>query len=676
MKFPFSQSIYACFFFFFWSQWKSLTVRCCRHWQLRSLISAEKPNVIYFPGGAGSNQVQRLNTTTLECETVKLLTFSPRCLVAGNGWVCCGGETGEFAAIQIDGGGESNDLDMSLDLDLDARLPLDLDSSRPTEESNIFSLIARARRSSRGLIAKSTRFARDRVNCITLWFPPSNGTSLSEGAYTEPVAVLANNDRTVTLVSLRDFESNEKAEPLEVISYPDYVNRAIISPDGRLLIAILDDPYLYIHQRTERGFDDQKPTRAKDKAEYMWQLSNTILLKSQRQQDRTDSRGSFAACFSNSGAYLAVGTQYGTISIFYAGALANSDMDPLLTTFTSTRPETGPGAIRDMAFCPGPYELLAWTEDRGHVGVADIRSHFFKRQILDISGDDLEHISILDRNTIAPRLLNPRSERSEEGSGWGFSSSLNLTDSRRRRGTDGLDRHHVPLTADETAVLEAMQDDRRRREQRVAMRSSEALSALQSASPWSERIPRRPGATDGDSSRATRERSSSVTRTIGDLLGNIRDQRERAQERVRSAQLLLRDAQDRERRQALGQGRRSTSVRPAETSSPPAPRASGTTRVAPTNLPSSTGWADLEALYNLSLDSSLYESRPSDGDASRRDRDRGAFIPLLNHLASAREWEENSAIRRRTTTEQGVHDTPAEPDNTAGISWSRDGRIL
>lgn len=458
-----------------------------RHWQLRSLISAEKQNIIYFPGGSGSNHVQRLNTTTKECETVKFLSFSPRCLVAESGWICCGGETGEFTAIQLEStADDGNDLDLQLNLEPDARLPLGFDSDSPRPEDTVFSLVAQSRRlnmSSRlnkSYTAKSQKLARDRVNCITMWFPPIAGP-MHHGAYTEPAAVLANNDKTVVLVSLRDFEGQDKVEPLDVVTYPDYVNRAIISPDGRLLVAILDDPFLYIHHRVETTIDENGPFRADDKAEHCWELCGKILLKSQRRDDGSDSRGSFAACFSNTGAYLAVGTQYGTISIYDVAGLTDPDVtDPLLTSFTSSRPMAGSGAVRDMAFCPGPYDLLAWTEDRGHVGVADLRSGFVQRQVLDISAEgDYEHVTVLDRATIDPRLLEGRGER-ETASPSPFAAPLGIGESRRRRGSEGPERHHLALTPDETRVLEALQDERRRREQRdrIAARMAEQAASL------------------------------------------------------------------------------------------------------------------------------------------------------------------------------------------------------
>ncbi|OLN97631.1 Uncharacterized protein C4G3.03 [Colletotrichum chlorophyti] len=652
-----------------------------QHWQLRSLISAEKQNIVYFPGGAGRNHVQRLNTTTKECETVKFLSFSPRCLVAENGWVCCGGETGEFTAFQMESiVDEDNSLDIPLNLEPDARLPLGFDSDSSRPEDAVLSLLAQSRRLTatsrlnKSVTAKSQKLARDRVNCITLWFPPAAGP-MHHGAYTEPVAVLANNDKTVVLVGLRDFENQEKAEPLDIVTYPDYVNRAIISPDGRLLVAILDDPFLYIHHRVEAPVDETGPFHGDDKIEYRWELCGKILLKSQRRDDSSDSRGSFAACFSNSGAYLAVGTQYGTISVFDVASLTDPDVvDPLLTSFTSSRPMTGSGAVRDMAFCPGPYDLLAWTEDRGHVGVADLRSGSVRRQTLDISAsDDYEHLTILDRATIDPRLLEGRGEPNDT-----LSSILSdAGEGRRRRALDRVGRHHLALTPDETRVLEALQEERRRREQRIAARLSEQTASdpntgTANARARSSSVSRALGELN-DSARTTDERADqSVPSAIGNILGNIRDSRERAQERIRNAQrLILQSNTDRERMLDLVSPqppRRSASIRPGDTSAA-TQRQAGAVRT-----PASTGggWADLETLYSLSFESNIQDLRAAVRD---RDRDRSSILPLLNSVAM-RELEERNSRVRRYYAEHGVHEAPPEPDNTAGISWSEDGRIL
>lgn len=593
-----------------------------RHWQLRSLVSAEKHNIVYFPGGNGSNHVQRLNTTTRECETIKLLTFAPRCLVAEQGWLCCGSENGDFVAMRLDDGSDGDDPmsgSPASDLDLDSRLGLGLDSAR---EDSLISLLARARQSNKSLIAKSMKLAKDRINCITLWFPPTSLPAYPT-AYTEPVAVLANNDRTVTLVSLRDFEQKDKIEPLQTITYPDFVNRALISPDGRFLIAILDDPYLYIHERVNKVVDSPS-TRPSETAEYEWEMTQRILLKSQKKSDRTDSRGSFAACFSNTGSYLAVGTQHGTISIFDATLLSNPDADPLVTTFQSSRPHSGPGAVRDMAFCPGPFDLLAWTEDRGHVGIADMRTNFIVRQIVSIEGSDFERVNILDRNTIDPRLLDSRRDRRDNGS----SSILGNTSSRRGDAFDGLG---TPLTANETLVLEAMQLGRRSRERAAARtgasNTEDRPGGGSSGSFWAERAARRGNAVNEDAQRPVDRRSSSIGRTMGDLLTAYR-----IGDRLRGPRPSARDTDSQELGRSLGE------------------------TVA--MLREQRQRQDTSYLTVLEI----LQARDRIGD---RDQDDGSIVvPLVNQSASR--WEDD----------HGVFQVPPSPDNTAGLAWSEDGRTL
>jgi WD40 repeat protein len=163
------------------------------------------------------------------------------------------------------------------DLQADDRLPLSLDLLDATS-----SALAETR-AEKNLVAQSTGFGKDRVNCITLWFP-STLVELSEGAYDQDVAVLAHNDSSVVVVSLRD------QEVLDKITYPDYMNRGVISPDGRLLVAISDDPYLYIHERKERKPESGASARAADRPVYEWSPCEKIQLKGQSKEDRTDNR--------------------------------------------------------------------------------------------------------------------------------------------------------------------------------------------------------------------------------------------------------------------------------------------------------------------------------------------------------------------------------------------------
>lgn len=262
-----------------WEHLLCLTRAALRHWQLRSLIGTEGQNAVYFPVGATSQNVhvQRLNTKTRETETIRKLSFVPRCLVARNGWVCCGGETGTFSAFRVGEPEAPGTADRRVDLQPDDRFPLALDLSDAT-----LSLLAQPRFEKTPL-ARSSTFGKDRVNCITLWFPPTLVQPF-EGAYDQDVAVLANNDSSVIVVSLRDQEALDK------VTYPDFMNRGVISPDGRLLIAISDDPYLYIHERKEQQSENGSPLRGADRRQYEWSPCGRIQLKSQKKEDRSDNR--------------------------------------------------------------------------------------------------------------------------------------------------------------------------------------------------------------------------------------------------------------------------------------------------------------------------------------------------------------------------------------------------
>ncbi|KAK0629945.1 hypothetical protein B0T17DRAFT_615667 [Bombardia bombarda] len=699
------------------------------HWQLRSLIGAEKRNIVYFPAGTQTISVHRLNTTTNETELVRRLPFHPRCLVAQNGWVCCGGETGEFTAIRV--GEEENTTHVA---DIDALAG----GLRAEEQVRIDSLVLSALSggpvSSKGLLAKSKTFGKERVNCITLWFPPTL-VQPHDGAYHEPIAVLSNNDKTVTTVNLPE----QKA--LDDICYPDCVNRAVLSPDGGLLVAISDDPYLYIHERVKKASRVSNASRSNNGPAYEWNLCRRIHLKSQSLKDRSDSRGSFAVCFSSTGKLLAVATQYGVFSIFEVAALTVPGMDPLIMTFSSPpQPNTDPGAVRDMAFAPGPIDLLAWTEDRSRVGVADLRNGFMYRQIFELDKtDEYEHIAITEQvpeggerpSIIDPRLLEHRGEQNDNLSRT-FASTLDLTvegrSNLRPEVRETLERYHLPLTSDETLVLEALQEHRRRREQRD-LREQRITGGQTSTSrtPWEGMPPRittttaaAAATTTGDNNNNSssndnsrpRERSISVTRTVSELLGNIREQRER-----------IRDNQER-MRVAGGVRGGGPPPPPARLGGPDTTRPLDVndrraliTRLIGNNSPAASSSLDVEALYYPTTTTTTTTTTATTASATTlvdgglpsasilmnairsplsllsnnnnnattatatstvnannntavtnqtRRRDRAAYL--------MRDWEEHP--NRRVPGTFLSRDTRSNPHDTAGLSWSEDGQIL
>ncbi|KAK4177011.1 hypothetical protein QBC36DRAFT_372735 [Triangularia setosa] len=698
-----------------------------QHWQLRSLIGVHGQNAVFFPLVAGERHitVQRLNTTTGESETIKRLSFPPRCLVARNGWVCCGGEKGAFSAFRVDETGTEDDIETILELHLRDRVGVPLD-------------IARSRvNASKNMVARSRHCGKDRVNCITLWFPPTLQKPF-KGAYDEGVAILANNDSTVIVASLCNMET------LDEIKYPDFMNRAVISPDGQLLCAISDDPYLYIHKRKlKKSQTTGISFEISDQPLHEWTPCRKIQLESQSKDDRSDNRGSFAVCFSSTGRYLAVGTQYGTISVFDVAALDEPGADPVCAVFTTSRPNQDFGAVRDMAFSPGPIDLLAWTEDRGRVGIADIRTGFDSRQILYLDQDgDFEHLPVADRDTIDPRLIEEfRRERGDILSS-NFASTLDLgpgeRQSRRPDVREALERYNIPLTAEETVVLEAIQGSRRR--EMVALEAVEGArrrpeqwmssaplpratsnsggtnesgtgsgsatatgsgngsgaangaGTSSTRSPWAERSTRSsltPNAT------RTRDRSASVSRAVDDLLGNVRDQRERLRDNLR-----IREEQTRTARESYSSTSNTTttttggnliadrrryaaplSSRPPVSSNRPdnSDRRALVSRLMANANPASSAsrWDNVEALYGGPSSQLIISLLTTANIPTTSSSEDAALTNLQRRIRAAylmRELEE-SPTRRMFGSILPSHIRP-EPYDTAGLSWSDDGEIL
>ncbi|CAK7227784.1 hypothetical protein SBRCBS47491_006686 [Sporothrix bragantina] len=552
------------------------------HWQLRSLIGVAQRHLVYFPAGEANLQIQEFNTTKRRSETIALLLFSPRCLVAHDGWICCGGEEGEFVAIRPkaesrnadsrpspgaigSGSGEGaesqgHNRNSGADNDND-----DVDEDMEDEEYDDFdmrmtdaapALVTAASR----FVGKSEKFGTDRVNCITIW-TPSSIVPVYPGAYTCPIGVLANNDKHVTLVNL------DTAEELDVMGFPDCVNRSLLSPDGRLLASVSDDPYLYIHERVEKpqpsgslrlGLFESNYSSNHPK-HYEWKLLARHHLRGQSSDDVSVHRGSFAACFSNTGRYLAVGTQYGVIHVFETSALGSPN-EGLVACFNSSNTNVDSGAVREMSFCPGPYDLLAWSEDHGAAGVADARNGFVPRQILSLCDEEAyEHLNIQQTIHISAEMAEERRRRRQTqasggGGGTASRSALNVNDYELAAG-------HTPLSLEETQSLGLFQERRLRRERelrgqqpgptegrdqrdweqeylgrRALSLSRNGPSMFSRAAAAAENDVRAFNSSRNSSAARLREQSDNVSSAVNEILGSLRS--------LRSA----REASDLERR--------------------------------------------------------------------------------------------------------------------------------
>lgn len=386
-----------------------------------------------------------------------------------------------------------------------------------------------------------------------------------------------------------------------------------------------------------------------------------------------------------------MGTQYGTISIFNVDALTQvPDVDPLLTYFTTSRPNAEHGAVRDMAFSPGPSDLLAWTEDRGRVGIADIRTGFDSRQILYLDKpSDFEQLPVTDKSTIDPRLLE-RAERGERGE---TSTAEHGSESQQNRSSASHDttaRLHSPLSLEDTVILEAFQDARRRQDHSTTTnRASIDSSSVSGNSGGGGGSSSGGGGSGGNGSGRRRgpwvmrpmdEDRSMGTRTINEIIDNLRELREReAQERLRA-----RDENAAERRRYASNpftGATSTATLGATGSG--TGRSLLTRLMASASNPASAGGWDVEA--------ALYDPPPTEGSGfqsppptntnnliSPTGLDFRAFANLLAQFYRAayimRDWEDPT--RRLLSTYNITPHVRPGPYDTAGLSWSENGDTL
>ncbi len=206
------------------------------------------------------------------------------------------------------------------------------------------------------------------------------------------LTLFSNNDKTVKIYSLL------QQQLIADLHLPFPVNYALISPDSEILVAVGDSNQAYFYRRklvtAKTPSQDRFP-------KYEWEvLAKPKLARGERINDDY----SFAVTFSPSGHLCAISAQGGMISVFDVDTVcktADSDAETyssaMICSFISSRSGIC-GCVRSMAFSPAPWDLLAWAEDHGRVGIADVRQAFCRRQIipLDTHGPDLERISLED----------------------------------------------------------------------------------------------------------------------------------------------------------------------------------------------------------------------------------------------------------------------------------------
>ncbi|KAK9857690.1 uncharacterized protein MYU51_019843 [Penicillium brevicompactum] len=349
------------------------------HVQLRNYISTADPDRIYV---VVERIVYAIHLSAQTRASIALIPFEPRCLAAGHGWIAVGGpENGECAFIRIgDRGMQTHGDAPSFQTDVDSALPLDLDPlSRVTSpDSNGDSLPTRYRTSRLLPEVELHRFGGSIVNSVTIHRLYGGGEGLAD----EDVAVLSNNDRTVTVYSLT------RAKVLKALHHPNCMNYATISPDAKLLTAVGDENRAYFYEIT-RDFESIGTTEAGEKLTgWEWELINCVEMDIGL---RADDACCFTVAFSPSTRLCAIGSQSGIITIINVASVykTNNETDTsILCQFPASRSYAEGGAVRCMAFSPEPWDLLVWLEGRGRAGIADVRQNFLRRQIIRLDSND------------------------------------------------------------------------------------------------------------------------------------------------------------------------------------------------------------------------------------------------------------------------------------------------
>jgi Uncharacterised protein domain (DUF2415) len=207
---------------------------------------------------------------------------------------------------------------------------------------------------------------------------------------------LSNNDKTVKIYSLL------QQQVIADLQHPFPMNYAQISPDSEILVAVGDSGQAYFYRRklvtTKTPSQDRFP-------QYDWEVMATPKLAC---GERINDDYSFSITFSPSGHLCAISAQGGMVSVLDMDTickLADDDVESygsaMICSFKSSRSGVC-GCVRSMAFSPAPFDLLAWAEDHGRAGIADVRQAFCRRQIIKLE----THAPGLER-TILEDMTDP-----------------------------------------------------------------------------------------------------------------------------------------------------------------------------------------------------------------------------------------------------------------------------
>ena len=447
-----------------------------RHWQLRHYISTPEPDRLYYASG---HDVYCLFTSTRKRRHIATLPFEARCTASGYGWVCVGGEDeGHFAAIKLDGGPRTNEVDERLDV-----------GGAWASGSSLGGSSA----SRRGATVKVERIGEEIVNSISIHRIQDEDAHLDD-----IVAVLTNNDKTVRVYSLP-----QRLETC-VLDLPFAMNHATISPDGTMLVAVGDVNQAYFFQRYIKDTPPQipKPHNRLTSGSVDWKLTSVVNLHVSAPDSTL---GYFTTAWSPNGRLIALGSEGGYITVLDLDILGDcelEDEEAIVAVVPGSRPDIPqphPGAVRSMLFAPDPWDLLIWAEDQGRVCIGDLRTGLKRKQVVtldpreeglpkiefeDLPQDDLD----MSTESVARTLdqlerdfLRRYRDAQARDSNTAVNFATEYIEARRRqrqhrqdlatsRATSGsraaLDDDPRGLTSQEQEILDALRTTRQREEAR------------------------------------------------------------------------------------------------------------------------------------------------------------------------------------------------------------------
>ncbi|PTU18460.1 hypothetical protein P175DRAFT_0494840 [Aspergillus ochraceoroseus IBT 24754] len=365
-----------------------------------SALSTADPDRIYV---VVDRVVYSIHISSQKRETVAHITFEPKCLAAGYGWIGIGGsDNGECAFVRLPDrsgvrtSGSSSDAQGA---DVDSALPIDLETSTRSLSQASVETGDTTLGSGRNQLPEVQlhKFGGSIVNSVTIHRLPGDDKVLAD----EIVAILSNNDKSVTIYSLT------QSKTLKVLHHSACMNFAIISPDSSILAAVGDETHAYFYDVTRNPNSVVLTETGEKLCEWKWDLLRSIEMDI---GSRVDDKCCFTIAFSQFSRLCAVGSQSGVITVFDVRTIRDLVREPhgkasIICYFNSSRSCCNGGAVRCMAFAPEPWDLLVWLEDKGRAGVADVRRAFVRRQILqlDMTESGMEEVAteaLIDESTV------------------------------------------------------------------------------------------------------------------------------------------------------------------------------------------------------------------------------------------------------------------------------------